>query len=180
MGKQRKGGLPYLKTSLSFTWSLSVSPEQETVFSDVLNYLESCGCGSEEPEPSASNRYSCFVNDAAGFALQNCFDLVKTESIGIVFLDSSLSRPSAVGNALGMYFNNFSSSKTYCMPGLEERLLASLNRRANALFLRKCPSELDERIKLTFNPVVVEKRKGGSYSPVSLIKSQGKGVKNKT
>ncbi|KIH69234.1 hypothetical protein ANCDUO_00419 [Ancylostoma duodenale] len=184
MGKQRKGGLPYLKTSLRFDWDSGrgvAASEQKALISDVLSHLEGRGCRSDCVEPSSSTQFSTFVNETAGFGLQACLDLVKTDSSPIVFLDSSCPRPSAVANALGLYFNNYAGTvRTYCLQGVEEEILNRLNRRADAVVLRNCPEELRARLESTLKTVHLQTgRSSGSYTPVSLIKSQGKAAKVK-
>ncbi|KAK6748812.1 hypothetical protein RB195_001439 [Necator americanus] len=79
MGKQRKGGLPYLKTSLKFNWDSGrgvSAAEQQKLISDIFDDLQENGCRCDT-EPSCGDQMSTFINDHAGFGLQACLDLVK-------------------------------------------------------------------------------------------------------
>ncbi|VDL86181.1 unnamed protein product [Nippostrongylus brasiliensis] len=172
MGKQRKGGLPYLRTSLDIDWESGrgvAVDVRNTLLSEVFRYLEENGCRCDSADSFAEN--TC-----AGFGLQACLDLVKTDSSPIVLLDAKCPRPNAVSNALGLYFNNYSdSAKVYCLPGVEELLRSKLNRRTNALVLRNCPEELRMRLTESFTPLRFHIGKiSNTYTSVSLVKSKGK------
>ncbi|KAE9414604.1 hypothetical protein Angca_001313, partial [Angiostrongylus cantonensis] len=63
----------------------------------------------------------------AAFGLQACVDQVKSQAIAIVFLDSTCPRPSAVSNALGLYFSNYAeTAKVFCLPGVKNLLANKL------------------------------------------------------
>lgn len=179
MGKQRKGGLPYLKTSLKIDWDSGrgVPPlQQKSLIADAIQYLRDSDSAEAEDATQASHPLSV-VTEHAGFGLQACLDLVKTESSAIVFLDSACPRPSAVSNALGLYFSNYAdTAKVYCLDGVAELLSSELNRKTNAFVLKSCPEALRELIETTLTPLRVQSARSNtaSYVPVALVKSMGK------
>ncbi|VDO76523.1 unnamed protein product [Haemonchus placei] len=183
MGKQRKGGLPYLKSSLKINWNSGQGvpvEEQKSLISDVLSYLEEKGDQDEQSEPPDRSVLNV-VTANAGYGLQACIDLSKTETAPIVFLDSICPRPSAVSNALGLYFSNYADSvKVYCLQGIEELLWDKLNRKTNAFVVKHCPQQLRERLEEVLTPMHIQTgRQGSSLTPISLVKSMGKPEKVK-
>ncbi|KJH47377.1 Proteasome/cyclosome repeat protein [Dictyocaulus viviparus] len=178
MGKQRKGGVPYLKSSLRFDWDSSrgvPAAELNELLNDVILYLEEKGCHKNQPQCN-SNYNSTYIDTYAGFGLQACLDLVKTEAKSIIFLDSLCTRPLAVANALGLYFTNYSGvAIVYCLPGIKDLLLNKLNRSEYGFVLKNCPEDLKKRLEDKLSAICIQNRRSDlRYTPVSLVKSIGK------